>query len=198
MIPIFTILFIGFILVLQFQIRKSDAQQDEVDQRFWERERQANTIRKKDISNLDYITIPEDLFPMNLATDTENSLAALRGKKMLNLTGKTNTDLKLLYGVSNLEELSEYDDNFTLFVRLVPDYANQLQNDGQIEQARRLLEFAVEKQADSKNIFTQLAQLYAAAGEGDKIQSLITAASELESLSKLPIISSLQDIQNQM
>ena len=198
MIPIFTILFIGFILVLQFQIRKSDAQQDEVDQRFWERERQANTIRKKDISNLDYITIPEDLFPMNLATDTENSLAALRGKKMLNLTGKTNTDLKLLYGVSNLEELSEYDDNFTLFVRLVPDYANQLQNDGQIEQARRLLEFAVEKQADSKNIFTQLAQLYAAAGEGDKIQSLIAAASELESLSKLPIISSLQDIQNQM
>lgn len=198
MIPIFTILFIGFIIVLQLQIRKSDSQQEEIDQRFWEREREANAIRKKDISNLDYITIPEDLFPMNLATDTENSLAALRGKKMLNLTGKTNTDLKLLYGVSNLEELSEYDDNFTLFVRLVPDYANQLQNDGQIEQARRLLEFAVEKQADSKNIFTQLAQLYAAAGEGDKIQSLIAAASELESLSKLPIISSLQDIQNQM
>lgn len=198
MIPIFTILFIGFIIVLQLQIRKSDSQQEEIDQRFWERERKANAIRKKDISNLDYITIPEDLFPMNLATDTENSLAALRGKKMLNLTGKTNTDLKLLYGVSNLEELSEYDDNFTLFVRLVPDYANQLQNDGQIEQARRLLEFAVEKQADSKNIFTQLAQLYAAAGERDKIQSLIAAASELESLSKLPIISSLQDIQNQM
>ena len=120
--PFFTIIFVLFLIFIGFRFKKTNADQDTINEKFWEREREANATRRKDISNLNYITIPEDLFPFNLNTDVENSLSALKGKKMLNLTGKTNTDIKLEYGMQNLEELSQYDDNFTEFVRLVPLY----------------------------------------------------------------------------
>lgn len=133
---------------------------------------------------------------MNLHTDTENEIAALRDKKLLNLTGYSNTDLKLEYGVQNLDELSGYDDNFTRFVRLLPIYADELIANGQPLDARKILEYGVNHKADSKVIFTKLAEIYSNSGEAHKIQHLIDVASELNSLSRLPIISALQQIQN--
>lgn len=196
MFPIFTICFGIFLVVLNYRIRKGYTHQNEVENEFWERERQANLTRRQDISNLDYINIPEDLFPMNLHTDTENEIASLRNVKLLNLTGLSNTDLKLQYGVQNLEELSEYDDNFTKFVRLLPNYVDELLAAEQWDDAKRLLEFAVKHKADSKAIFCQLARIYKEDCQEDKIQHLILIAGELNSLSQLPIISALQELQN--
>lgn len=196
MFPIFTICFIIFLIVLNYQIHKSNNAQEQQQEKFWERERQANLTRRKDISNLDYITIPEDLFPLNLHTDAENELAALCNRKMLNLTGISNTDLKMEYGVQNLEELSAYDDNFTQLVRLLPIYANELLEQGQTADAQRILEFGIQHKADSKAIFTLLAQIYSDAGEPMKIQHLITVAGELDSLMQNSIIAALLEIQN--
>ena len=196
MFPIFTICFVIFLIILNYRIRKSNGKQQNTEDSFWEREREANLTRRKDISNLDYITIPEDLLPMNLDTEAEKELGTLREQKMLNLTGLSNTDLKMQYGVQNLEELSQYDDNFTKFVRYLPDYADELIANDQITQAKRLLEFGIEHKADSKAAFVLLANLYKRLGQEDRIQHLILIAGELNSLSQLPIISALQEIQN--
>lgn len=196
MLPIFTICFIIFLIILNYKIHKSNKTLKDYEDNFWERERQANLTRRKDISNLDYIIIPEDLFPMNLNSNIENEIASLRGKKMLNLTGLSNTELKFEYGIQNLEELSACDDYFTEFARLLPLYANELTEEGQTEAAKKILEFGIQYKVDSKTAFTQLAQLYVETGETNKIQHLIQIASELNSLMKNPIISSLQEIQN--
>lgn len=196
MFPIFTVCFVIFLVVLNYRIRKSYTHQDEIVEQFWDREQKANLTRRQDISSLDYITIPENFFPMNLQTDVENEIASLQNQKMLNLTGQSNTDLKLQYGVQNLEELTVYDDNFTKFVRLLPDYANELLTHGQTNDAKRILEFGVKHKADSKAVFTLLANIYKENGQADKIQHLIMVAGELNSLSQIPIISALQDIQN--
>ena len=131
-----------------------------------------------------------------MRTEAEKELGTLCEQKMLNLTGLSNTDLKMQYGVQNLEELSQYDDNFTKFVRLLPDYADELIANDQITEAKRLLEFGIEHKADSKAAFILLAKLYKRLGQEDKIQHLILVAGELNSLSQLPIISALQEIQN--
>ena len=101
---------------------------------------------------------------------------------MLNLTGMTNTDLKLQYGAANLEALSEYDNHFTTFVQTVPVYAKELTEAGQTKEAQALLEFAVSCRADSRSIFTQLADLYRQSGQADLIHGLIDSAEKLPSL----------------
>lgn len=155
----FLAIFIVFCLILNFYIRKNDSEQQKVQDEFWEKELRSNAVRKKDISKLDYITIPLDKIPVKLCTSTETKLYALADKPMLNLTGISNTDLKLQYGTANLEILSEYDTNFLDFVSLVPDYAAELIDAGEKEAALMLLEFAVSVNADSRKIDRQLAAL---------------------------------------
>lgn len=70
----------------------------------------------------------------------------------------TNTDLKLKYGILNFKKLSEYDDNFTKFVSMLPDYYNRLTEAGYESLANELLEFAVEQGADSKKRIPAVSQ----------------------------------------
>ena len=119
MIPICLILFILFIAVITFAIKRADSAQAKVTEEFWEKERKANSTLRGDTTDLCYITIPEKFFPLN-----NDKINDLRDKTLVNLTGMTNTDLKLKYGILNFKKLSEYDDNFTKFVSMLPDYYN--------------------------------------------------------------------------
>lgn len=98
MIPICLILFILFIAVITFAIKRADSAQAKVTEEFWEKERKANSPLRGDTTDLCYITIPEKVFPLN--------------------NDKIN-DLKLKYGILNFKKLSEYDDNFTKFVSIL-------------------------------------------------------------------------------
>jgi thioredoxin-like negative regulator of GroEL len=112
---------------------------------------------------------------------------------MLNLAGKTNTDLKLEYGAANLEALTDFDENFTEFVRTVPIYAKELIDAGQTAEAQELLELAVSYRADGSAIYTTLAELYRQAGEDARIQSLADAVSAMiESPGKKIILDKLK------
>jgi hypothetical protein len=195
MIPIFTIAMIVFIVLLKMTINKNNHAKEDAESAFWERERRANFTRKQDISTLDYITIPLDKFPLNLGTESENALKELSGTKILNLTGISNTDLKLTYGVANLEALSEYDGNFTRLVQVLASYGKELADAGQTADAQTVLEFAVSIHADSKQIYTQLAELYRDGNHPEKIADLIASAEELVSISKTGILSALAKIQ---
>lgn len=155
----FLVIFIVFCLVLTFYIRKNDTAQQKAQHDFFEKERLSNTVRKKDISNLDYISIPLDKIPVKLESSTENTIFALAEKPMLNFVGISNTDLKLQYGTANLDILTEYENNFLEFVALLPDYATELVEAGQKESAIMLLEFAVSVNADSRKIDNLLASL---------------------------------------
>ena len=155
----FLAIFIVFCLLLTFYIRKNDTAQQKVQDEFWEKERMSNAVRKKDISKLDYITIPLDKIPVKLETSTEKAIFSLAEKPMLNFVGMSNTDLKLAYGTANLDILTEYENNFLEYVALLPDYATELIEAGEKETARMLLEFAVSVNADSRKIDNLLLQL---------------------------------------
>ena len=186
MLPVLTI-FIVFLVVLTFYIKKNDAAQDKIQEEFWEKERKSNAVRKKDISKLDYITIPLDKIPQPLHTSTEEALFALANKPMLNLTGISNTDLKLNYGTANLEILSEYDYNFSEMVRLLPQYATELFDAGQTIPALELLEFAISCNADSKFIYLLLAEQYRKENDAQKLAWLAKASENLPHLTKLAV-----------
>lgn len=193
MFPFFTAFFL-FVIVLNIALRKNNRSQEDFRSRFWERELEANHTRRQDISSLDYIRIPLDKIPQNLHTDSERELVALASEKLLNLAGETNTDLKLKYGVANLEQLSAFDANFARFVSALSVYAKELLDAGQTSDARGLLEFAVDCRADSSKIFSMLAKLYQDAGEPERIDNLLEIAKTFDSLSGRMIVQSLSTL----
>ena len=128
-------LFIIFLSVAAYYRKRATAQQKKVTEDFWSREDQANQIRRKDISNLPYITIPLEKFPIGISddeelTDYENDLKTLASRKILNLSHQSNTDLKLAYGPANLPALSEYDQNYTTLLRNLVAIADCLIKNG--------------------------------------------------------------------
>lgn len=183
MFPFLTI-FIIFCIVLSYYIKKGDASQKEVMDNFFEKERLANSVRKKDISQLNYITIPFEKIPQKLDTSTEKEFFSFAEKPMVNFNGISNTDLKLQYGTANLEILSKYDANYMDMIALLPAYADELLAAGDYDTAQMLLEFAVNTKADSRKIYQQLTQIYRETNQADKIQYLITASNDLPGMAR--------------
>ena len=187
----FLFVFIVFLIVLTYHLKKNKIHQQKVIQEFLDKEQTANHTRKQDISQLNYITIPWEKLPENVETPSKNAFWALQNKPLLNLTGISNTDLKLQYGVSNLEVLCECDTNFTEMVSLLPKYANELMEQGYTSYAKDLLEFGISCQADSRTIYFLLADIYKQQGETDKISLLIDHAQKLPELTKQAVLNQL-------
>ena len=187
----FLFLFIAFSALLYYYIKKNNKAQEQAIHDFLEKETMANHSRKQDISKLDYIIIPWDKLPANLETPSQKAFWELQNKKLLNLTGISNTDLKLQYGVSNLDALSEYDGNFMDMVQLLPIYAKELMEQGYTSSAKELLEFGISCHADSRQIYFLLADIYKQENETDKTKLLIENAQTLPELTKQAVLKQL-------
>ena len=113
------------IIWLTYELKKHDRLEKNALNNFWQREKEANLVRKKPLDNLNYVKIPFDFIPESLLCDQQEVqdclelLNKLSGKKIVNFTGFSNTDLKLEYGAANLTELSQYDENYTLYARTI-------------------------------------------------------------------------------
>lgn len=191
--------FIIFLSLLSMAIRRHNRAVRKEQERFWERERQANQVRRKPLDNLDYITIPLETLPVDIMTgdvtvrDCLDTLTALSGEKIVNFAGITNTDLKLTYGTANITALSQYDQNFTLLVQTLQKWAETLQRAGYTAEARQILEYAVSIHSDAGTSYRLLASIYDGAGEREKVAKLHKAALALTSPSGKTIARTLRE-----
>lgn len=192
---VFLIFFIAY-----FRKRHTRIQQD-TEQAFWDREREANLTRRQDISGLPYINIPLDDFPIgsfknNALEEYEQTLIALSEKKILNLEGQTNTDLKLAYGVANLTILSECEENFIVLCRILVSYAETLLSEGHTKEAQTVLEFGISCGSDISKNYLLLAEIYLGSHEDAAFDNLLTRAKELHSPMRLSIVAHLEELRN--
>ena len=111
---------------------------------------------------------------------------------IVNLTGQSNTDLKLEYGTANITVLTEYDQNYTLLVSTLQQWADLLYNENHTNEVRQILEFAVSTRTDVSRTYDILSDIYIAIGQADKIADLIATAETLNSLNKEVILRHLQ------
>ena len=195
--------FLGLFLILIFIIayfrRKGTAMQKQAEDQFWAREHEANLVRRKDLSDLPYITIPLSDFPIGKFSDEElqadeKQLQSLSEAKIVNFKNQSNTDLKLQYGPANLPALTEYDDNFAQLASLIVSYANRLIQLGHETDAIPVLEFGVDCATDVSTNYTKLAEIYQHSGNSEALNLLIEKASGLESIMKQPILDKLHQI----
>lgn len=208
--------FIVFALYFSYIMKKSKKTEKNLEEDFWERERMANATRRKPLEDLNYIKIPLDILPMELFTDIpqihefQEQLRTLSGKKIVNFSGYSNTDLKLAYGAPNINLLSEYDQNFTELITYLQSWAALLlqkpdpalpETEPETEStpaedckkaARTILEYAVSIGSDICASYEMLADLYQESYEEEKIAELIHNAEELHSPAKRRILAMLE------
>lgn len=195
--PVIFICFIVFIIWFRVKSKQSDKANAAPEQDFWKREQEANFTRKKDISDLDYIIIPDNALPFTDTDDDEeislqNNIKKLMSKKIVNLSNMTNTDIKLTYGYANLEILSEYDQNYTLLLRSLSKWGTYLYNKGDKEHSRQILEYALSIKSDITETYTTLAKIYLDMNEFQKVQSLIDNVENSGSFMKDSIAANLK------
>ncbi len=190
--------FFIFIIVLTRRIHLLRNRQESEEKSFWEREREANNTRRKSLDDLNYIQIPLDKLPTHLMTEDMNvrdcvdTLRNLSTLKIVNLTGYTNTDLKIEYGAANISDLSEYDQSYTLLASTLQKWADILWNADYKKEAVSIMEFALETHTDVSAAYYKLAEYYHAQGEDSRIASLIETAESLRSLNRNVILRTLK------
>lgn len=204
--PVLFILFIIFIVWLNVERMRSERKDIQRQNEFWQMENDANSVRRQPLDNLPYVTIPDELLLPNLSSslpedDAElrrcnNILTSLKSERILNLTGKTSTDIKMSYGAANLSQLDEYDQNFTLFAQTIYAYGEQLHKLGFDHEAIKVLRFGIDSLSDISGNYKLLATLYVKYGQNDKLEELKKTAEGLDSLMKGTILRYLNDIQN--
>ena len=190
--------------IIAYNKRKSDRAMRKASDNFWDKEREANLTRRKDISKLPYITIPYESLPLDTLPDSEEYRAAvqqlqsLSGKQILDLSGQTNTDLKLAYGAANLPILMECDQNYLVLIRTLSRMAGLLSDAGKEDAAETVLCFAIDAGSTIRSDYEQLAVIYGQRRDYRKLDALIAQAERLNSPTKASLLASLNAIKEQI
>ena len=189
--------FIIILIVIQLYLKKSTRSGSERSKKYWEREQKANSTRKQDISTLNYIkwddslpaidnslTLADILNNSPEALKAYNNIQTLKTEPMLNLSEYSNTDLKLKYGVANLDTLTQYEDNYTSFIKSLSEL-------GHILIEHKDISYAVRIGSDIRLTYTDLYSLYSEAENASKIRQLRQYASIIKSVNKDLIVSAI-------
>ncbi|MCR5581710.1 MAG: hypothetical protein K6F66_09010 [Pseudobutyrivibrio sp.] len=189
--------FIIFLVWLTFRLKSLDSKQEQQEADFWAKEKAANATPAKDISNLRYITIPIEKFPLNFSDDEkvveiEDQLKELSTHKLLNLIGKSNTDLKLEYGVPNYDTMVQIGEDFDRTCMLINSYAKLLIEAGRSDDAQAVLEFIVGAGTDISESYTMLADCYKTTHQNDKLFFLKEKISNSDLLLKDYILNKIE------
>lgn len=196
--PILGIVLVGMI-ALALRYRHLNKKMDDENEAFYERERRANSTPKKDISNLTYIKVPLEKFPLGQIEDEdiraiEDKLTALSEKDILNLTGKTNTDLKEEYGVPNFDKMQQVGENFNDLTVTLVEYGNELMLRNYLDEAIGVLEYGIAIKTDMSKNYTLLGDCYKQKNQPRKIKVLREQAEHFDGIMRESIIRHLDEL----
>lgn len=198
MYPIFTV-FVIFALFTFIFMRRTSTKSITGAESFLEREREANSVRKQPLTDVQFVNVDIASLPV-IETDDAYLLERFDTLKHLsdsetkiaNLSSYSNTDLKFKYGVANLTILTEYDQNFTNLCRCLFEIGRRLFESGNVPAAKAYLEYGIECGTDLKSHYALLADIYEQEMSYDKIVDLIHRAENLNTALKGALIRDLK------
>lgn len=199
--PSLFVCFLIFIAWMHFEKRKATKKQEQNSKAFWQREEEANHARNKDISNLPLFQPEEGRIPLsptgdeNITYYQEKVRSSLK-LPMMNLSGFSNTDLKLAYGVGNFKTLSDYDENFNVFLMNMSNLGAAFSEAERYADAITVFQLCIEYGSDKSTDYRSLAGLYQITGTPAQIDKLIEQVQQSELPRKSTIVESLSEIRN--
>ena len=123
----------------------------------------------------------------------ENSLQEISTHKLLNLSGVSNTDLKLQYGVGNFETMSQIGEDFDKACILLNSYAKALIDAGMEDDAKNVLEFSIGIGTDISESYIMLANYYKKRSQKEKLNFLRERVSNSTLLLKNSILNNIDN-----
>ena len=192
-------------LVINNAIRRSNARSKKAMDEFWERERSSFKAPSRSVSDLEYISFPDDL-PLNISTDNpqikeyQETLVNITKNKVLDLSGISNTDIRMAYGSKNMEELSRADQRYTTLCRSLNSLSKAYMRTGHSAEALTLLRFAISCGSDIKESWMLLGQYHMDRDEREEMDKLIEKAAGLpeDSHTKKDILKELKELKGLM
>ena len=170
---------------------------------YLKREENANSVRKKDISNLPYIHIPFESLPLDITLKDEKmqskiekyrkELEYLADKQMLNLIGVSNTELKEQYGVANLDKLTACDLNYGKALSNLQWYASAIYEEYPKE-AVEIMEYMIKEGTDISTTYELLGRYYADVNDRISFDRLFSRIPDKDSLSGKTIQDKLNQV----
>lgn len=189
--------------VLHHNVKKDSGDFQQSIEDYLARESEANMSRRKDISNLPYITVPLDTLPFDITLNDEKKqlqiaeyikeIKNLADKKMLNLMGISNTELKASYGPANLEVLSLYDQTYAKYIRTLQLFADCIYEEYP-EKAVLVLEYCISIGTDISSTYALLGRHYLQNGSPEKFEALYEHIPDKENLSGKKITAKLDQL----
>lgn len=175
-IPLFPFIAAGVAILFLFMRRSRRRAEDQYEE-FWERERNAKTTRPVDLTTLPYLNVPIDRFQFGTLSSPEvqgieNEIREISQKPLLNLTGKTNTELRETYGSPNFEAMKEIGEDFDRLASAIIAYANAMIQAGETTLAITVLEYGVFIKSDLSKNYTLLADCFKKMGQKRRISTL--------------------------
>lgn len=199
LLPSITIL----IFVLNHNIRKNKDKDTHNVSSYLSREDAANCARRKDLSNLPYIEVPLNTLPLDITLNDEKKqlqisqyikeIRSLSEKKMLNLIGISNTELKELYGPANLELLTTYDMNYSRYIRNLHLLANCIYSEYP-DKAIDIWIYCLEIGTDISGTYGMLGQHYANKKDKEQFMKLYEYIPNKDTISGKTIINKLNSL----
>ena len=192
-------------LIINNAIRRSNARSRKINEEFWQRERESYRAPARSIKNLDYVRFPENL-PVHISIDDpsikeyQKTLENLTKEEVLNLSGISNTDIRLSYGNKNMEELSRADQRYLTLCRTLDRLSEAYLEKGFKDESRMLLEFALSAGSDISACWIRLGHIYLENEEREALFSLIEKAECLDknTHSRSEILKSLNELKSLM
>lgn len=199
LLPSITIL----ILVLNHNIRKNKNKDPQSVNSYLSREDAANSTRRKDISDLPYIEVPLNTLPLDITLNDEKKqlqilqyikeIRALADKKMLNLIGVSNTELKERYGPANLELLTMYDMNYARYIRNLHLLAECIYSEYP-EKAVEIWEYCLSIGTDISGTYSSLAKYYVDKQDNEHFMKLYDYIPDKNTISGKTIVNKLDSL----
>jgi len=181
--PIFFILFLGTVLGLQIMMRKNKVDFKKTLENIYEKERQANLSKKKEIEKEFYVIPDKNILPIKNYDDTpENKKITDIQKLALKKAELTmikfdepisNTDLKLRYGFANLEIITIYEEHYNSYMQTLVKWAKVLFEKGNLSDSEIILNEAIRLKCDLSGAYMLLIDIYKQRNDSEKLKNLI-------------------------
>lgn len=184
--PVLLFCVIIFVIIFKYKLRMVNHQEQVMEENRYQIERQASLPIKKSLQSLQKIEIPLSNLPFCDTAEgglkaCQDTIKELSSQTICNLTGISNTNLKLKYGAGNLDELLEYEQNYLLLIKTLSDWGTRLYEQNNFKDAEIVLDYAVFCQSDLRQTYITLTRIYLEQNNLDKVHKLAKSTESISS-----------------
>ena len=147
--------------------------QDAKNRRFLEEEQEANLVRKRELDPELYFVPDLGVLPTVYQGDPHKVVRASI-RTMVRFTEPiSNVELKKMYGVSQLDSITQYEENYHDYLRCLGEWAEALAKDGRVDDALEVLSYAVELGTEFRAPYKLMCDLYLARRDRESVFALL-------------------------